>query len=380
MMTSQWVMDELKTVDLYDKRLEKRFCTLLDSLSQASTASIPAACNDRAEMVAAYRFFDNDKVTFESVVAPHIESTYARMKRQHVVLLTQDTTELDLTRPHSEVEGTGPLQNGNRNGMLLHLLHAFSTDGTPLGTVSAQAWSREPRPESSSKRDASAKRLEIKRKPFEERETYRWLSTAEHCGEVKTHLPKTQLVMLADRESDITQVIDLCNGQSDFDWIIRSDGDRVLNKENKAETSISIHQALRQTKPLLVRELTIRERHSWGSATIKHRPSKADREARTTSVSVHSGTVTLNDPRVGKRDGVRVNAVLVCETKPSVAKPSTAKPSPTAEPIEWLLLTSLPISSREEADRVIEYYLQRWMIEITQAECVSRTSLYQLAA
>ncbi len=150
-------MDETQDVELFDKRLEKRYQTLLDKLSQASTASIPAACNDRAEMVAAYRFFDNDKVTFNSVIAPHIESTYRRIKRQKVALLIQDTTELDLTRPHSEVEGSGPLQNGNRCGALLHLLHAYSTDGTPLGTVAAEAWSREPRTDTPAKRGSSEK-------------------------------------------------------------------------------------------------------------------------------------------------------------------------------------------------------------------------------
>ena len=118
-------MDEIQDVELLDRRLEQRYRKLLDSLSQASTASIPAACNDRAEMVAAYRFFDNDKVNFENVIAPHIESTYRRIKRQSIALLVQDTTELDLTRPHSEVEGVGPLQNGNRCGALLHMLHAF---------------------------------------------------------------------------------------------------------------------------------------------------------------------------------------------------------------------------------------------------------------
>ncbi len=120
-------------------------------------------------MVAAYRFFDNDKVTFNSVIAPHIESTYRRIKRQKVALLIQDTTELDLTRPHSEVEGSGPLQNGNRCGALLHLLHAYSTDGTPLGTVAAEAWSREPRTDTPAKRGSSEKRIQIKNKPLKKR-------------------------------------------------------------------------------------------------------------------------------------------------------------------------------------------------------------------
>ena len=353
-MTSQWVMDEIQDVELLDRRLEQRYRKLLDSLSQASTASIPAACNDRAEMVAAYRFFDNDKVNFENVIAPHIESTYGRIKRQSIALLVQDTTELDLTRPHSEVEGVGPLQNGNRCGALLHMLHAFTTDGTPLGTVSAEAWSRGPKPDTPAKRGSSEKRIQINRKPFEEKESYRWLTTAQHCSEVKSHLPKTQLVMLADRESDITEVIDLCRAQSDFDWIIRSDGDRVLNKQNRAESSIEVREALRQTKPLFARKLEVRSREAWGSATLKHHPSRSDRRQRTVSVTVHSGEVTLNDPRAGKREGVKVRAVLVRESKPTGSD----------EPIEWLLLTSLPVKSREDVETIINYYLMRWMIEL----------------
>jgi hypothetical protein len=50
------------------------------------------------------------------------------------------------------------------------------------------------------------------------------------------------------------------------------------------------------------------------------------------------------------------------------------------EPIEWVLLTSLTVEDFEDAWVIVEYYENRWLIEITQAECVSRTSLYRLAA
>lgn len=355
-MTSQWVMDEMDSIDLRDKRLERRLVQLLDTLSQSSSASIPAACHDRAEMVAAYRFFDNEKVDFETVLSPHIDATYQRVAQQRVALLIQDTTELDLTRPTSEMEGTGPLQNGHRVGALLHLLHAFTCDGTPLGTLSAEAWTREAKSdEPKPKRGSSEKRMEVGRKPFEEKETYRWLQTAEHCQQIKQHCSETQLVMLADRESDITAVLSYCTSQTEFDWIIRSDGDRVLNKKNTAETSVSVHEALRQSKPLYRDKLSIRSRLSWGNGdSLKHRPGKADREAREVKVSVHSGEVTINDPRVGHRDGVTVNAVLVREEKPTE----------DAEPIEWVLLTSLPVSDRDQAELVIAYYLMRWMIEL----------------
>ena len=82
-----WIMDEMQTADLRDKRLEKRLISLLESLSRSSSASIPAACNDRAEMVAAYRFFDNEKIEFETVLAPHLDATCQRIAEQPVALL-----------------------------------------------------------------------------------------------------------------------------------------------------------------------------------------------------------------------------------------------------------------------------------------------------
>jgi len=176
-MLESWIEEEMGTVDLRDKRLEKRIISLLEKLSKSSTASIPAACSDRAEMVAAYRFFDNSKVEFENVLAPHIDATYRRVARQLVALLVQDTTEVDLTRPTSEVEGAGPLQNGRRSGALLHLLHAFTTDGTPLGSIFAQAWTSDKSKDQRPKRGSSAKRVDCARRPLEEKESFRWLET-----------------------------------------------------------------------------------------------------------------------------------------------------------------------------------------------------------
>ncbi|MEZ6138858.1 MAG: IS4 family transposase [Pirellulaceae bacterium] len=182
----------------------------------------------------------------------------------------------------------------------------------------------------------------------------RWLQTAQRCSDLKKHCPKTQLVMLADRESDISQVIDYCSGQDSIDWIIRSEGSRVLLNKSKSASSTSVHAALAATKRRFTRTIDVRQRHSWGSATIKHRPGKADRRARTVRVTVHAATIILNDPRPGKHGGIRVNAVLIRETNPNKHD----------QPLEWLLLTSLPIDSREAIELIIEYYLQRWMIEI----------------
>ncbi len=196
--------------------------------------------------------------------------------------------------------------------------------------------------------------MQCARKPFEEKETFRWLQTAEHCGEIKEQCPQTQLVMLADRESDITEVIAYCTTQDKFEWVIRSDGSRVLNKDCKADSSVAVREQLSQTEPLYQQQLSIRNRVQWGSTSLRQRPGKADRNAREVTVSVHAAKVTLNDPRVGKRNGVTMNAVLVRELTPTK----------NDQPIEWLLLTSLPIRTSKQVALVIDYYSMRWMIEL----------------
>ena len=351
-----WIMDEMQTVDLRDKRLEKRLVGLLESLSQSSAASIPAACNDRAEMVAAYRFFDNDQVDFEKVLAPHIDASCERVSEQPVALLVQDTTELDLTRPTQQMQGTGPLHQGKRCGALLHPLIAFTTDGTPLGTLYAEAWSREDRTDQP-RLSANARRVACNQRPFEEKETYRWLETAEQCEAIKAHCPQTQLVMIADRESDITGVIEYCNSQDSFDWVIRGGVDRILCRKNKDDTSVRVRDHLRSGKVRFEKTMPIRARVAWGSGSLKQHPSQADRDAREVTVTVHSGKVSLNDPRRTpdrKPNGVTVNAVLVSEVDPPQG----------VQAVEWLLLTSLPIRGNKQLQTIIDYYEKRWVIEL----------------
>ena len=62
-MIAPWVDEEMSAVNLGDVRLDARSAVLLSSLGDRPNLSIPAACRGRAEMEAAYRFFDNDKVT-----------------------------------------------------------------------------------------------------------------------------------------------------------------------------------------------------------------------------------------------------------------------------------------------------------------------------
>ena len=121
-------------------------------------------------MVAAYRFFENENTSFDNVLQPHRDATRQRMAAQPTVILVQDTTEIDVTRPEQQVAGAGPLDGDSRRGALLHLLHAFTPDGTPLGTV------QEPRGrERKAPGCASLTRAERAAIPIEDKESHRWV-------------------------------------------------------------------------------------------------------------------------------------------------------------------------------------------------------------
>ena len=103
--------DEVAEADFGDERLDQRLVTIVEELGAKPHLSIPAATDGRAEMEAAYRFFDNDKVSPEKILAPHLSTTIQRIRQCETVLMVQDTTELDLTRPSRQVRGAGPIDS-----------------------------------------------------------------------------------------------------------------------------------------------------------------------------------------------------------------------------------------------------------------------------
>src|SRR5262249_33502275 len=101
-------------------KLRKRFQNVLDAMSQKPSLKFPAACTGAPEVKAAYRFLDNEHVTFTTILNPHHEATRTRIAAQAVVLIPQDTTELDLTRPHEVMKDAGPLNDSTRVGLYTH--------------------------------------------------------------------------------------------------------------------------------------------------------------------------------------------------------------------------------------------------------------------
>ncbi len=86
---------ELDGIDLGDKRLNDRSGILIERLAADTAASINASCQGWNETNAAYKFFDNKKVEPQKILRAHRQATETRMREEDVVLIVQDTTELD---------------------------------------------------------------------------------------------------------------------------------------------------------------------------------------------------------------------------------------------------------------------------------------------
>lgn len=110
-----WQAEELADAALPDKRLARRLRWLLDQMSAAPGKPIPAACGDWAATKAAYRFFDNPRLTEHSVLAGHFAATAVRVAASEgPILLLQDTTEFVYSRAQPGKIGFTKTINGRR--------------------------------------------------------------------------------------------------------------------------------------------------------------------------------------------------------------------------------------------------------------------------
>lgn len=341
------LIDEVSGARFGDRRLDKRLGKVIGELGAKPNLSIPAATHARAEMEGAYRFFDNDKVSPEKILQPHIDATRERISQCDLVLLVQDTTELDLTRPKQQVQGAGPMDSEVRRGAFFHPLMAFDSAGLPLGTVWQKNWAREEIETTLTKNQRAKKR---KQTPIEEKESVRWVEGIRAAREVAEACPQTVCVCVADSESDIYELFSepRSTKQGEVHLLVRACQSRSTTDES------NWLEEARSTPCLYEYCVNVSTRTAKIAATTAKR--KQSRDARVAEVKVRATTVTLRPPyrHDRKLPEVTVNVVLVEETDPPEG----------CVPVQWLLVTTLPIDDLEQIDAIVRWYCIRWQIEI----------------
>jgi hypothetical protein len=337
--------------------------------------SIPEQMGDAHQAKAAYRLFDTpDVVTFEALAGGH----WARTRRGlaglgpptpgRVALLVGDQTDLDYTR-HPGTKGTGPIGDNRGRGMRLHTVLALDGgtygDGgggmgeapEALGRVQGVAWQdvsyRQPAPEGETRAGRSKR----------DRESRVWAAAVAACGRPPDG---ARYVHVCDSGADDFGMFDACRSAGS-DFLVRACQDRraALGHEAVSPSGRGVLALARSLPALGGKVLDLRARSrvrrrvkasERGAKGVKCMTSRvADVPGRRAKLLVSAGAVTVFAPWLDRsgRPPLRLWVVRVWE----VDAP------PGAEPVEWVLLTSVPVATLADALRVAEWYACRWLVE-----------------
>lgn len=330
------IADELQGIDLGDKRLNRRSKRIIEALAANPEASVNAACDGWSETLAAYRFFNNESVSPKQILQPHQEATQCRMREHPVVLIVQDTTELDYTsHPPDDARC---LNLVSRFGLYLHVHLAVTPDKLCLGVVGTEVFDRAP--------ESLGQANQRKTLPIEEKESFRWLQGYRLARQVAAECPETQIISVADREADIYDIFVDAEQQpgSRVDYIIRAQEDRST-LERDLEAGPKAYRKVRD-------EVSCSKLLSTRTIELSQTPKRAARQA---TLEIRAITVQVKPPHARAHlPSVIHNVVLVQE----VGGPGDGTD------VSWLLITTLAIETVADIVRIIDYYVARWAVEI----------------
>jgi hypothetical protein len=327
----RWAQRELGHAALGDARRTRRLVHLAALWATQPTQSFPKHAERRAALKAHYRFFDLSARVFDrdipdAIRPAHAQATATRVAALPRVLAVQDTTSLDWTH-HPATADLGPLETAQRQGLFVHSTLAVRLDGQPLGLLAQAVWAREPA--------ARGQRHQRHQRPVAAKESAKWLR-ALHAVRAVVPAP-VQVVQVGDQEADMYDLFVAAQALPQTALLVRATGERCVDTPQRTLLATLRAEPVADTQAV---EL----------------PRADDRAPRTATLTLRYRRLTLPPPayRAAERlPAVTLDAVLVQERDAP----------PGVEPIEWLLLTSVPVDSPADGWERVRWYTYRWRIE-----------------
>ena len=336
-----WVYRENAACKFADVRLGRRFRDLLGQIGDAVGESIPMACQDWANAKAAYRFFSNERVNEGEILAGHFQATHDRFEATDgPILVLHDTTEFSFQRESPERIGVTYSVNSGRDkagrvrlhtvcGILMHSSLAVTTDALPLGLAAVKFWNRKKFKGTA----ALKKKVNPTRIPIEKKESFRWLENLRQS--TATLGDPARCVHIGDRESDIYELF--CTAQEiGTHFLVRTCVDRLAG-----DGAHTVADDMAKAK--------IRGRHRIEVRDANGNPTIADLEIKFEKLQLL--------PPIGKQKQYPPLELTVIHAQER-GKPKNRKP------IDWKLITDLPVRSLKDAVGKLQWYALRWKIEV----------------
>jgi hypothetical protein len=327
--TTDWAEQQFADCQLGDQRRTRRLMQVAEKVANDPSASFPDQMKSWGDLKAAYRLFACEDVTFEAIAEPHWQQTRAVEPGRYLVLA--DTTEIDFGYKR-DIKGLSKIGNGSGRGFLLHnglLVEAESQ--SVIGVAGQTIHYRKPKP----KKENASRRFK------RERESRVWGDVIDKIGPPGEGV---QLVHVCDRGADDFEVF--CHLlQNNSDWVVRASTlhRHVLTPDG---AKMPLQEYLESLSVAGTYELQLRAR-----------PGQS---ARTATLEVRFGTLFMPVPR---HKSPYVKALNPQPIAMSVVWVREINAPAGVSPIKWVLYSSLPVTTFDEAWRVIEYYECRWLVE-----------------
>lgn len=327
-----WAKEEFGEMDLGDVRRTARLVRLAASAAQAPAGTVTSVFNDDAERQGAYDFLESSHVPPAKLEKGIGEATARLCGETGKVFVAVDGSSLAFVdRTGGRGLGAIGTYKGGARGLKVITALAMSADGVPFGILRQVTWRRPTaRP---TRRPAASKR------PVAQKETRHWLEVLSDSAARLSQTPEARATFVVDREGDSAAMLTAL-AATGHGFIVRGSWDRAVALEDGRRRKI--RSILSHTRSLGTYDLA-----------VTARPSRAERTARM-DVTSKRVTVQLKNPTSGKTEEFELNAVRARELG------TTPKGE---EPIDWMLLTTMPAATFEEARAVIEGYTFRWRIE-----------------
>lgn len=327
---SEWAMQQWATVALGDRRLQRRAVVIGTQLAAHPDWSLPNQMGAPSRLKAAYRFLNHRHISRERLQAPHVAATLAQARTQPLVLLVSDVTELDYSH-HADTTGLGPIGNGRQQGLLVHsTLAIVPSTRQVLGLASQQV---------------------VLRIPDQRRFTGSWARTPEglvwrNAVEIIGPAPVgVRWVHVSDRGSDIYEYLAACQLQG-VDCLVRAAKNRFLQTRADGEPPAKLLDFARSlpATPLSAFQLSV--------------PGHPPQPARDAQLVLAWAPVEIPPPRYAPKviqqlPPVRLHIVRVWEPAPP----------PGIKALEWILLSSQPVTDLASAHEKVDWYKARWFSE-----------------
>ena len=337
---SHWCEQEFGNAPLGDKRLSKRLVMSASIAARAPTEPFTlAAEGDRALIAGHYRMIDrpaDSAVTPEAILAPHRGQTQRRMADRRTVLLLEDGSDVNFAT-HQACEGLGVIarRKGSSGtlGVHMHSTLAVGTDGLALGVTRIEY----DRPDGQAETG----------RPLEERKSARWLRGLRDSSQLLSELDGVRGVSVMDREGDFFALFAERERLGNIDILVRARYNRALGSGLP-----KLFDTVRASPVQDHFEMDVLRASARKAAGTQKK--KALREARVARMALRWCEVSLPATEEHTAAPITLSVVQAVEERPA---------GDGIKPLEWILLTSLPVRTAGDAHDILTWYRFRWRIE-----------------